>query len=132
MEGRKARRRRFVPHRIEFLQDPRWVRIIGSGEIDGATAEELARRAVTVSRENETDRYLCDFRQAVLVDSAADVYDLPMHAARVGLKRTDRIAIVHSKQEEVFRFVETVAMNRGYEVRVFHSEDRASGWLRAG
>lgn len=118
--------------RTVFVGDQGLVHVEGTGRIDGEAAEDLAVRAVAVARENHSVRFLCDFRKAVLVDSAADLYNLPSQAERVGLKRSDRVAIVYSDHEDLLRFVETVGVNRGFNVRLFRSGDAARAWLLDG
>jgi len=47
----------------------------------------------------------------------------------MGLRHTDRIASLYKTQAEKHGFSETVARNRGWEVRYFIDEAAAIDWL---
>lgn len=64
-----------------------------------------------------------------------DAYDVPAveypKLTRRGV--VSRVAIVDLKDfSDSFRFFETVARNRGYNLRLFGDADEAAAWLRTG
>lgn len=63
--------------------------------------------------------------------SLMHAFDLSDHPAQLGWSRSLRIAVVRLEGTpmEELRAVETVAVNRGFPMRVFHDEAVARAWL---
>jgi hypothetical protein len=60
-----------------------------------------------------------------------DAYELGRIAESIGWERRFKLAVVHLHESRLkdSRFVETVVVNRGYQVKVFGNEPSALAWL---
>ena len=75
---------------------------------------------------------LNDLRQATLTESVVSIYAMPKQAINVGVGQTIKRALVVNGDLSEFRFLETVFLNEGNNVKMFNSIDDAKGWLFGG
>jgi hypothetical protein len=66
------------------------------------------------ARENNYFKFVFDVRQVDINVNYFDSFHLIQHLDILGLRRTDNIALIYSGREELFKFCETVAYNRGW------------------
>jgi hypothetical protein len=118
-----------MPETVTVNEELGIVEIRSFGKV---TREDLARtvdQVERVRREIGTDRVLVDLRGQ---ESLPGTLDLFAFGAEV-LPRTLRVAgLVCADQATIddLRFGESVARNRGAELRLFDSFDEALAWLR--
>jgi hypothetical protein len=111
------------------------VHVIAQGEFDLESGGEL----ITDARENATEHQyhiLCDVRDSRAKVSLADWFFLPRRLAAYKNTKTRRIKtailVTPGRQESVYRFFETVAVNLGLRIKIFLDEEDALGWLEVG
>ncbi|OGT28602.1 MAG: hypothetical protein A2Z17_03710 [Gammaproteobacteria bacterium RBG_16_66_13] len=101
----------------------------------GALSEPLGKEIITKSRLLAAEHaagILYDMRQATLRVPFSSWFFLPteLEVLKTGSTRSIKAAIViPAKQEDGYRFYETVASNAGLSVRVFLDEAEAGEWL---
>jgi hypothetical protein len=77
---------------------------------------------------------LIDFLDAIVSFSTMDIYELPSiqlnlaDQLRINAYKFKR-ALVAPKGSEAFSFLETVFLNRGHVIKLFHHVDEARNWL---
>jgi hypothetical protein len=110
------------------------VYVIAQGDFELKTGQEL----ITDAREKATEtqyHILCDVRASRAKVNLADWFFLPRRLAVYKNMKTRRIktAIVVNpgRQENVYRFFETVASNMGLRIKIFLREEDALEWLEA-
>lgn len=85
---------------------------------------------IRASSKNSSSLYLHDLRKAEIDIPAFEIYNLPKAITTIlPDNRKWRGAIVVSKNTEQYRFFETVAVNHGYNVKIFLDFDEAMNWL---
>ena len=95
-------------------------------------SEELQRFARDFGSEHGCRRFLFDMTQAEILGNTMDMFRTGMVRADTDHRqRTQRIALLYAADAADQRFLETVALNRGYSVRVFNHIDKAMAWLTA-
>ncbi len=95
-------------------------------EVSLAFTKELDR----LSRELHIKRFLTDVREAKNVLSVLENYDYAYKDMQdMNLQRDVRVAILVAPADESHSFALTVSRNVGYDVRAFHDEKAAIGWL---
>lgn len=98
-----------------------------------ADAERAVRQLRAEARENAISRFLIDMREADIRDTIAESYLFAGSLDDFGVRRSDKLAILVNPQipEQQSRqlFSETVAVNRGFNFRVFGDETEAIKWL---
>lgn len=76
-------------------------------------------------------KFLFDMSQADIIARTFDTYEtgtVPVDSDRKQLRQ--KIALVYAGDLSEHKFLETIAVNRGYQLRVFDSKDMAFEWLQ--
>jgi hypothetical protein len=117
---------------ITLNHEQRLVHVSAQGEFDLESGQEL----ITDARENATEHQyhiLCDVRASRAKVSLADWFFLPRRLAVYKNMKTRRnktaIVVTAGRQENVYRFFETVASNMGLWIKIFLREEDALEWL---
>ena len=95
---------------------------------DSLTLQQLAR---DVGVKQNYLRFLFDMTQAEIIGDTSGAYEagtVPVDTDRQQVRQ--RIALVYSGDLTNHKFLETVAVNRGYQLRVFDNLDMALEWLK--
>jgi len=95
---------------------------------DSLALQKLAR---DIGDEQGCQQFLFDMTQAEIIASTMDTFvtgTVPIDTDHRQLQQ--RIALVYSGDLSDHRFMETVAVNRGYQLRVFDKMDEALDWIR--
>ena len=109
------------------------VHVIAQGEFDLESGQEL----ITNARKNATENQyniLCDVRASRTKVNLADWFFLPRRLAAYKNWKTRNIkaaiVVTPGRQENVYRFFETVASNMGLWIKIFLREEDALEWLK--
>lgn len=82
------------------------------------------------AREHNYYKFVFDMRHVDINVNYFDSFHLIQHLDIIGLKRTDNIALIYSGKEELFKFCETVAYNRGWHnFKFFGDYKEGKNWL---
>lgn len=93
-------------------------------------ARDYTRAMDELSRAQDIKRFLVDVRSVPNVISAAENYTFANEDMKnMDLQRDVRSAILVDPDDKSHDFVETVILNAGYIVRIFHEEAEAISWL---
>ena len=91
-----------------------------------AFAGELAKHAT----ENNCCILLNDLREAIIDMSTFELYSMPMIVANEGMNRKWKRAILCSDdQVKSLSYYETVAKDKGWNVKIFSDNSEAEAWL---
>ena len=108
-----------------------WVTATGTRSLETVLA--MSKDILKVCVEKRVKKVLMDVRAMEGRLSTLDAYEIPdKHFP----KMRDRSVITHlaiidlKEYEGSYRFFETVAVNRGFMVRIFSDVDKALEWLR--
>ena len=93
---------------------------------DSRVLQEVARH---VRSERGSTRFLYDMRQVSVTGRTMNIFSVATTALEQGIKRDCRVALVYSECTTDHLFLETVAVNRGYCLRVFDDIAEAFAWL---
>jgi len=108
------------------------VYVLAQGEFDFQLGGELITDARKQAAEHQYHIF-CDVRESRAKVNLADWYYLPrrLFVYRDWETRTVKTAILveAGKQENVYRFFETVANNLGLRIKIFLREEDAREWL---
>ena len=93
-------------------------------------AREFGREIDSLSRAKNIKRFLIDVREAPNISNVYQNYGFAYKdMADLKFQRHIRSAILADAADTTHDFIETVAQNAGYNVRVFHDESAAIAWL---
>lgn len=121
-----------MPISMELLSHPtivelRFVERFSIDEMNSAVAQ-----AAVAARGAGTNLFLANCEQLIPGDDPFDIYALVARFEELGVERTMREALIvpaGTPIEADLSFYETVARNRGYNVRLFHDRASAVAWL---
>ncbi|HET6600136.1 MAG TPA: hypothetical protein VFG60_09245 [Burkholderiaceae bacterium] len=117
---------------ITVHADARYIEVVHRDLLTRTELEDARVQTARLLAENGLVRLLIDGRQADMsAVSHLDVFEFTSgHAAElpsIGLLRM--ALLVAEAQAEVARFVETVAQNRGVNLRLFFDVNEAQAWI---
>jgi hypothetical protein len=103
---------------------------------DWSVAEKMVPELSTLIKEKNCRHILLDFATANMKLSTVNIYMTPEKLANEFLKygvdiRSLRRAMVVAKDEDDYRFLSNVTVNKSQLLRIFHDEESAIAWLRA-
>jgi sulfur relay (sulfurtransferase) DsrF/TusC family protein len=106
--------------------------LVAQGEFNFETAGELITDARQQAAEHQYSIF-CDARESTAKVNLADWYYLPRRLFVYRDLKTRRvktaILVREGRQENAYRFFETVANNLGLRIKVFLREEEALEWL---
>jgi len=116
--------------KFTFEKQPLLLHIKVSGNIHKNETTKMAIEGIALARQEKCQRFIVDFRNAELKDSQTEIYQFSSNLEQVGLKRTDRIAIIIAHDIAAYHFAETVAANRGWsQIKYFKDPEAARTWV---
>ena len=104
------------------------------GPLTLAEVRQVMAEVLRLASEHQCFRVLSDAQELDLKLSMGDVYYLPDMFAELGSNlglfvRKFKRAILTAPNDEILKFFETVAKNRGQNVKLFQAEEPARQWL---
>lgn len=113
----------------EYLSQKQILTII-SGQMNEKNRDTVATETVKKMREDNISHVIWDIRETHLEYSLIGSHLVIANIANLGLKHTDRVAIVYKHDEEKHKHASTVAANRGGNIQYFKDNiENAQKWL---
>jgi hypothetical protein len=108
------------------------VRVVAKGELYREDGEEIITQALSTAAEHGYNVF-CDVRKTEVKVTLADWFDMPRTLKIFRNEKTrlinTAVLISRGKQEEDYKFYETVSHNLGRHVKIFFTEKEALAWL---
>ena len=119
-----------MPEVVTVREDPEIIEIRSYGEVCEQDLIASRERVADIIRERGIKKVLVDARKSTSLPSTYPLFLFGSSFAEKDVLRTMRLAaVVGEMTRKDMTFIETVARNRGVEVRVFDSMDDALAWL---
>jgi len=118
--------------KIEYWPEQHLIYIKTSGIMTMDMLWQMAKEAFELARKHNVNSYLGDHTDMVPAVEAMGIFEFPRICAEIGMRRTDRLAILYSPQssrQEDFTFYEDTATNEGFSHRLFVDKEAALNWL---
>ena len=119
---------------VEYLPAQQTVSVRVSGRTNIAALLDIADAAARMATKHGAVRYLADFTTASSGLSILEMYSLPLRLEKMGIRCTDRVAIVHRRDgedSEDFGYYALLARDHGFDQQVFTDVLSAVAWLSA-
>jgi hypothetical protein len=119
---------------IQLIRVNDFLRRDEHGVIDPEQSKKRMREIAKASAEHDNHRVLLDYRDADGRQvSVVDVWEFAASLWDMGFERKIRVAVVNAPKDDFDRgaFLETCALNRGFELRAFRDFEKAMYWLAA-
>lgn len=117
---------------VRFIEEFSVVESIFEKTYENDDVKSSTLEAIKIAEEHGIDHYLLDCTSLVHGRSVIDIYSFGSLYVNLDIPRGSKQAVILSTNEENqknTRFYETVARNRGYNVRVFNDRYEALAWL---
>ena len=122
---------RDMQYTVDFDESAWLVRCKVAGAIQVDRVAAMVADGLVVARMHACRCALIDCREATARDSTTETFEIMSGLDRLGLERSDPIAVVYPKGAWSPRFAETVARNRGWRsIRFFTDLSAAEDWLQ--
>ncbi len=119
-----------MSYTITISENGKYIICRVTGPMTAEVAQEFAGEMDNLSRAKNIKRFLTDVREAPNISTINQNYEYAYQGMKdLKLQRGVRSAILVDPADTTHDFVETVAMNAGYNVRVFRDEHAAIAWL---
>ena len=110
------------------------IETVAHGNLTLREAKDIISEITQVAAEKDCFLCLSDYRNATIDMSTLQIHDLPRILSDLvisfGLRPSKfKRAIIAEKNSRDFRFFETVTLNQGQQIRLFHDLDEAKQWL---
>lgn len=106
-----------------------FIRIVAFGAIRAEDTASMVMDGLAAAEEAGFTAFLVDYRRCIVSDSTLETFDFMSRLGDLGIPRQAKIAVVISRDETEHHFAETVAVNRGWNIRYFGSLEAAEHWL---
>ena len=117
-------------YRIAEYEPDLW-EVVYFGEINAEIRNQALSDWLSLVNKSKLKGVYVDFQQATLRMSTVDEYAFAERIAAAPILIQARHALLHRPEDvHLNRFVETVARNRGREVRIFSEKEEMLEWLR--
>ena len=120
---------------ITLDQEHGLVYVVAQGNFSIALGEQMITASLEQAAENRY-KIICDARDSQTRATLADWFNLPRRLAAYRKMDTrsikTAILVTPGRQEDLYRFVETVMGNMGLRIRVFLDMEEALEWLGTG
>lgn len=100
------------------------------GDVDPDLVRAMSAELAESVKSSGCRKVLNDLRSAHITDSAFNIYSLPRIVKEQGVPIKCKRALVVSEETWHSRFLETVSVNIGRQIRIFKDMDRAVEWLQ--
>jgi len=120
-----------MEHNFEFDNDADICTVYITGTFTRpGDAVEIEHVVINLHNVLGCGRFLIDMTNAHIVSTTIDTFEAGNPPAEISkILRALRVAVLYSELTEDHRFLETVAVNRGFTLYVFDENDKAVKWL---
>ncbi len=117
--------------KYELSYDKEHDLIVGrvEGDIDPVLVKKMASEFADIIETSGCHKLLNDLRDAKITPSTLDIYNMPRIISKQGVHLACKRALVVPEASDDFRFLETVSVNVGQQVRIFTDPEAAIEWL---
>ena len=115
---------------IEHLPNEGILFLKSKGQMDVTSANAMVKAIADAAVTHQCCLHLIDHRETTFLFSLLDFYARPTINEKLGISRTFRTAMVFTELTENTKFMETVFINRGYNLRHFTDIEKAKDWLK--
>jgi len=119
-----------MEYRVSIAPDRKHINVFVEGPMTTELALIVGREAVILAEENNIECYLYDLRKSRNVQTGFKNYEFGYKdVGDAGFSKASRIALLTDPNDHSHDLIETVMINNGYTIRIFHDEKSAIDWL---
>lgn len=120
-----------MPYKLHIQDDSDLIKVVYNKETNFEMRLKALDEVVKLIRKNKKKyNLLIDVRTIKTLLSTTQEYDFGVKLAACNELRGSQIAVLKNPESDENKFINTVAINRGYILKAFISTDDAMGWLQ--
>ncbi|MCG8672431.1 MAG: hypothetical protein MI867_23705 [Pseudomonadales bacterium] len=117
-------------YKITISENNKYIVVTYEGTFTLDLAKRSTKEFVEVLESTGIQRVLCDVRNTSNVMSVLEGFNyLNKYAGDIGFSKNVRLAGLASEHDKSYEFNETLAINAGYNLKLFYSFQKANDWL---
>ena len=117
-----------MPERVSILEDLKIIKVDSYGDVSIADLKQSMEKVIKIHQEKGLTKVFIDASKETDLPSTFPVFDFGTELAQI-LGKLKFAVVTAPKLKGILRFLETVTVNRGAQVRMFDSADSALAWL---
>ena len=116
---------------ITFNEEKKYSEVVTSGIADKDESLNMAKAIFMALSKTKSKKVLIDHRNIITISGGTfEIYDRPKEFDEIGVIRGIKVAeVVKPEHKELFNFLETVCINRGFIFSIFEDKKNALEWL---
>jgi len=115
---------------VQYQFEGKFVSIRAVRDVDNSLLQKAAHEALKLASAHNCRKFLVDQTRSVVAEDTLGILRLAEGLERLGLRRTDWVAVVISRDLNDHMFFETAARNRGWRrICYFDKLEAATEWL---
>jgi len=119
-----------MKYKVMYAPDLAVVHAEVQGDMVADGSRDMVVKMVGMGHSHGTSLFLLDLSKATPTDSTITVYEFMSKLTTLGVKYSDKWAVIIEREQEHHQFSESVAMNRYIPVHLFSDMDSAIDWLK--
>lgn len=118
-----------MEYTLEYLPEKGYAKARLAGPLSVRDARECATGVFALAAAHDCTRVLIDSTLVTPDTGISDIHSFYSRLEQFGCDRRMSVAIVYRDPQGTDQFIETVARNRGFGLRVFANLESAEAWL---
>lgn len=119
-----------MSHHVYISEDRTYIICKVTSDVTAEVARDFNMEVEALSRKTHIKRYLIDVRTVKNVLGTGENFNFTYKSMRaMEVQRDTRVATLVGLKDSSHHFVETLARNAGYNMRIFRDEVAAIKWL---
>ncbi len=114
---------------VEYQSDRDLIIVRHEGDLDYNVLLGYGAEALKLAARHHCHKFLIDETRAVITEETIRIFEFVTELEKLGLRRTDKVAVLIARDIADHLFFETVARNRGYNFRYFYDVAPAMDWF---
>lgn len=115
---------------LDYQSDKEIVKVTVVGKLSFSIARQYSIEAGKLASSNKCNKFLIDHTKTILQDGIYKIHTDGEELEEFGFKKTDRIAIVISRDKDDLHFIEKDYLQLGWNnLKYFNSVEEAVNWL---
>lgn len=129
-----------MEYSFEYMAQDDYILATLVGDFDLRVMKDIILSAAPIKQEHQCDKLMGDFRQATFSFEVTDIVEAyrfwmeTLRSNKCSPYEARRVILITPRQQpsEKLRFLETFAINRNSQIRIFYDQQKAIEWLTKG
>ncbi len=116
-----------MAYTIEHQPDRNLVVVRHEGNLNREVLSSYGAEALKLATQHNCHKLLIDETRSVIAEETIHIFEFVTDLEKLGLQRVDKVAVLIARDIAGHLFFETIARNRGYNLRYFYDAAPAMG-----